>query len=173
MTVRGLVCDVCIVREVLISRVAQYLSDIAAIPDPFRIPAVRDLIRQSKSRAKNALVGKKDGTRNGFLSLLPPEIQYIILDQLSRKCFANVREAGLKVHDEYWRSRVPKNLIFELQDIAATDLVDWEFLCLEIEETVEGWDLRSLEARRYLIESLHRRKRAFRRSLKEKQSATG
>ena len=115
------------------------------------IPAVQDIIRKSiKHRAREKMKRKTRRWCSRSLTIehlgspssygLPLDIKYIILDHLSHTDIQNALVAlGWQIPDQYWCSRFPKDIIWEIEELAHTTAdVTWQFLCLEAELLLES-----------------------------------
>jgi hypothetical protein len=115
-----------------------------AIRDPVNIPEVQDLIRKSIENCSKERMNQMSQKRCSlFLKYLesgfPLDIQCLILDHLSYIDIQNVLVAlGWQIPDSYWRGRFPKDIIFEIEELASTADVAWQFLCLGAEQLLES-----------------------------------
>lgn len=136
------------------------------LPDPVKIPAVRTLIKKSIWRRKHQIRPRYSCPLiQCFLSRLPLDIQYIILDLLDYNDIFNMQQAlEWPVGDSYWRSRVPKILFFELEDVEEEGL-DWEYLCPRLEQLLASFD--PLKNRQRIMRVLQGTKNIFLRNLRE------
>lgn len=119
--------------------------------DPLDIPAVHELFRKAAEARARETVKRKTRKWCPLLqlpiehlrapsSVLPPEIKDLILDHLPyHKDVRNALYAfGWKIPDSYWRSRFPRDIIFEINhELDPKVEVDWKFLCLKAEELLE------------------------------------
>lgn len=82
---------------------------------------------------------------------LPAEVKYAILDHVQAKDVLNLLYAfQWKTSQQYWRSRFPRKIIFEVKKDFDTD--DWCLFCVRAERLVEKCG--ALRNRRDLLDSL-------------------
>ncbi|KAL1964462.1 hypothetical protein VTN77DRAFT_6888 [Rasamsonia byssochlamydoides] len=126
--------------------------NLIAIRDPLAVQEVFDLIRQSGQVYAHGLermtamtemmtfstsTKMKTKTKTGVLSL-PAEIQWLVLDSLHHIDIRRLLDAtGWQIADIYWRCRLQRDLIFELNDLGPDAHLDWQFLCLDAEKMME------------------------------------
>ena len=66
------------------------------------------------------------------------DIKYLIVDHLSHKDIRNVLAAlGWQIPDQYWRSRISKDIVSEIEELDSTADVAWQVLCLRAEQLLE------------------------------------
>ena len=123
--------------------------------DPMHITPVRQLIhesiaRRAKKREASAVEMIQPRSPRNLnrcsseaeslhLLDLPLEIQYMIHDCLGFEDIESLLHAtGWEVSRGYWRSRLPKNIIFELDQINPQVELDWCFYCPQVEPLVTG-----------------------------------
>src|SRR5580658_796373 len=125
------------------SRSYMYLPTVEvpiAAQDPIDVPDIKDLFHRSALQRTNKLKSwKYRSTKSGDpMCGLPLEIIYMILDHL---CSRDVRQLIATMNwdmpDAYWRSRFPKDIIFEIEQLSPTADLNWQFLCLEAELLLE------------------------------------
>jgi hypothetical protein len=144
-----------------------------ALRDPMHIPAIHDLMQKSiKHRTGERMKRKtRRWSSHSFItkyvksfsssSGLPLDIKYIILDYLNHTDTRNVLMAlKWRIPDQYWRGRVPKDIIWEIKELAASPTdVAWQDLCLEAELLLES--LHGLLNRQRIIQVLRGTKSLF------------
>ncbi|KAL1967137.1 hypothetical protein VTN77DRAFT_3428 [Rasamsonia byssochlamydoides] len=125
-----------------------------ALRDPLNVVEVRDLIKQAVVKRRKRKTGEKrskslstrkplnqdDNAYNDIL--LPVDIILTILDFLSYyKDIRNTLQAlpswGPMIPNLYWRSRFPKEVIFEYEEIASRDDLDWQDLYFKAGDLLE------------------------------------
>ncbi|KAK2761588.1 hypothetical protein FQN54_001416 [Arachnomyces sp. PD_36] len=114
--------------------------------DPVKIPALRSVIDESIKRRHAEYLTSNPGNSDAgiFQNVrrtpgrhnLPLDIQWMILDLLEYNDIPSLlRALGWVLPDVYWERRLPKNLIFELEDLKKDESeFDWQFLCLGVEK---------------------------------------
>ena len=69
---------------------------------------------------------------------LPLKVIYMILDYLYNPDASRlIAIMNWHIADAYWRSRFPKDIIFEIEQLSPTADLNWQFLCLEAELLLE------------------------------------
>lgn len=145
--------------------------------DPLNIPEIERLINHSAQNKAREVTKRKSRKWSCFVTdssslsterlrsswyyqvtELSCELVFLILDNLS--CHTDIRNAlvafNWKVPEVYWKSRMPTNLIFELQGEQRLEL-DWKFLCLGIRRLMEQPNLQNRKRVIELIEEIRRR----------------
>ncbi|KAL2006514.1 hypothetical protein VTN00DRAFT_9182 [Thermoascus crustaceus] len=87
------------------------------------------------------------------------DVKLLFLDYLDHKAIRNTIAAlGWEIPDSYWRSRFPKDLIFEVEEIGTRE-IDWQYLFLKIESLLKNSD--ALLNRRRIMKVLEGTKKIF------------
>ncbi|KAI9924212.1 hypothetical protein MW887_007162 [Aspergillus wentii] len=101
--------------------------------DPLNILELRDLIEEA---TRLRVRPEAETSQRGIvyrLPYLPLGVQMVIVDLLHR--VLDMRHLLLafdwRLPDAYWRSRLPKHVVFEYEDLQHAHL-DWEYLCLGV-----------------------------------------
>lgn len=100
--------------------------------DPINIRELSDMIE------KAIQIPAKDIPEKVILRVdLPPEVKMMILDCLDTMDVRNSLSVfHWKLPDRYWRSRFPKETVFEYENLKSTNL-NWEHLCLGVEDLLQ------------------------------------
>jgi hypothetical protein len=112
-----------------------------AVQDPIDVPDIKDLLhrdalvqRTNKLRSWNCRPTKSGNP----MCDLPLEITYMILDYLhSPDASRLISTMNWHIPDAYWRSRFPRDIIFEIERLSPTADLNWRLLCLEAELLLE------------------------------------
>jgi len=102
--------------------------------------------------------------------ILPTDIRFIILDLLKEpKDILNILVAfkwQWQIPDLYWRSRFPKDILFEFDEIITSKKeLDWQYLCLRAEELLET--CHGLRNRRRIMRVLEGTKSVFLQTIEQ------
>lgn len=135
--------------------------ELRAIWDPVNIPEIRSAIRRSRLRSF-----KRRNASSRCLSKLSLSLDVLlqILDYLQAADIENLLSAThWQVPDFYWRSRFPRKLIFEAEELISnkTENINWEFLYLEVEKLVRNERLLGLQNRQRIFRILEGTKELF------------
>lgn len=128
--------------------------------DPINIPEIRTLLRKFAPRttpgtSKRILRSSRRHIRNLGALDLPLDIRFLILDHTSAADIPNTLTATeWQIPESYWRSRFPRDIVFEIEEIPPTREVHWERLCLETEKLLEKSTIPGLQNRQRIIRVL-------------------
>lgn len=154
---------------------------LVAITDPIDIPEVKDIIDRVTEKALNRGVEKQLGSHHSStltndkaggqdLLNLPLDLKLLVLDCLRPADTQSILAAtGWQVPDSYWRSRSPRIIIFEIEELDPTVKVDWALFCQEAEELVESRSSLGLQNRQRIFRILEGTKNLFFSALGEKE----
>lgn len=136
-------------------------EELHAVWDPEDIPEIHGILR----RCTLPKVKKRSSTsRNPGTLEIPLDILIQILDYLHTRDTENLLTATQwQLPDFYWRSRFPRKLIFEADELisAEPENINWQFLCLEIEKLVDNESLHGLQNRKRIFRVLEGTKELF------------
>jgi hypothetical protein len=138
--------------------------------DPWDIPQVRYHIRRCIENGARRATKQKTRkwrlnvaawpTRDAAPFNLPLDIRFLLLDILGGVDVQNAPIAfGWIIPDAYWKSRIPKDIVFELEEVDKTAATDWKSLCLKLEGLVNT--LPELQNRQRILRVLERTKAIF------------
>lgn len=156
------------------------------LQDPLNTPDIQRLIRHSVQNKAREVTKRKTrrwsssiagsspipnerarSSQYHQVSELTSELVFMILDNLS--CPTDIRNALIafnwKIPEVYWKSRLPVNVIFELQDGQRPDSLDWKSLYLEFSDLVEK--LPTVKNRKRVVELIDEIGRRFKRRMTE------
>lgn len=111
------------------------------LQDPVHISQVQRLVDTSiRRRATEPMRQKTMKGRRVFSTVtgqgwiaIPAEIKCLIMDHLHGKDVGHgIIALGWRLPDRYWRSRFPRDIIFEVGDFDLGE-IDWQHLCMEVE----------------------------------------
>jgi hypothetical protein len=115
--------------------------NLIAIRDPIAVQEVTDLIQKSGQKYNPTAIGRSRITTaksSMIVSSLPVDILFLVLDLLHHRDIRAALDAtGWHVQASYWRARLRQGLIFELDAVGPDAHLDWQFLCLEMEQLME------------------------------------
>lgn len=112
------------------------------LSDPSCISGIQKALENSKRNKDDAFDNSNEtqlkASCKGPVDL-PPELQLLVLDFLSDILDIGNAAAAFRWHlpDLYWRSRIPCDVFYELNDIPS-DEVDWESLAIELGKLLRG-----------------------------------
>jgi hypothetical protein len=146
-------------------RIARHTSFL--LIDPINVPAVWDLIAKSTELAPRKGIQRKTRKSSSLSGLvehrripdLPLDLQFLILDLLCHSDISNLLQAlEWRIPDSYWRSRI-HGFIFEMEGLASTVDIDWQFFSLKAEQLLESSE--GLRNRQRILQKLKGTKTAF------------
>ncbi|OJJ32442.1 hypothetical protein ASPWEDRAFT_44562 [Aspergillus wentii DTO 134E9] len=134
------------------SEATEYLMEAADIGS---FQPIQSLINRARRRTskRSKSRGRLD-CKSRFYYILT-EILHMILDNLPIADVVAVQRALTSYFgDSYWRSRTSIGIYHEVRNVI-NETLDWEFLCLELENLSKTWDgEEGLVCRRYLLKRL-------------------
>lgn len=136
---------------------------IGAMWDPMDIPEVLSVIRRCSLRGSKR---RSSGSQHSSACTLdlPLDILLHILDYLHVVDVEHFLVATQwQAPSSYWRSRFPRKLIFEVEELISnpTEYVDWRFLCVEVEKLLGNERLLGLQNRQRIFRILEGTKDCF------------
>ena len=141
------------------------LECLVAILDPMDIPEIKALIHRCTQGGRGDDVKGRSSSSQNLGSLdLPLDIIHHIFDHLRVTDIESILIATQwQVPSFYWRSRFPRKLIFEIEELTSAEMenVNWQVLCLEVEKLIEGETSRGLQNRRRIYRILEGTKELF------------
>ncbi|PGH27016.1 hypothetical protein AJ80_01201 [Polytolypa hystricis UAMH7299] len=150
-------------------------SDIVTpITDPYDVPAVRDIIVESKRRGRcnNKERWETQPSKMSPASKLnlPKDVLFSIFEWVHSVQDTHNAERAFdwRLSNVYWERRFPRDLLWEVDDesIRATDDVDWRYLCLKAEELKET--SHAIKNRMRILRGMNKIRDEFRPMLEKK-----
>lgn len=75
----------------------------------------------------------------------------VFADLEESRDFAAMQEVtGLYLGDDFWRSRIPPDVFFEVRGISKGEDIDWAFLCVKLEQ-LDLEKLKGMKGRQYIL----------------------
>lgn len=123
-------------------------KNIISLRDPYKGSDIRKLIsncvltraREGMKRKTRRWCSKPSSSAYRDPLGLPLDVEFLILDNLDYKDIRSVLLAfGWQIPDSYWRTRYPRDIIHELEEmrVSSSTEIDWKSLCLTTEEMLE------------------------------------
>lgn len=142
-------------------------EELHAVWDPTDVPEIQAILRQStKQEVGERSKMRSSGSQNLGTLDISLDVIHQILDYLPVTDIENILTATqLQLPNLYWRSRFPRQLIFEADEFISAEAenanVDWRFLCLEIEKLLGNESLHGLQNRQRIFRILEGTKELF------------
>lgn len=122
--------------------------------DPGDINLIQSVIKRARRRTAARFKTKGPRHCRSRLSYIPIELLYRTLDILPLPDVKNVQKSlWIYLGDSYWRSRIPIHFFHEVKAVMEETL-DWEYVCLELDNSLRTSRFDGLACRRYLFERL-------------------
>lgn len=118
-------------------------NSLVASSDPLAGRDVVELLCESHNQQQISSIDPRCSVAtagNGkHITTVPHDIQTMVLDCIH---YTSVRVAlaatGWHIDDTYWRGRMPRHIMWELNEVDHNAQIDWKYLCLKAEEMVDS-----------------------------------